>query len=565
MNHSVPDFDMDDDYSIPTSSGLTRPKKSAMEEEEIMELRWQNGQVVMQSQNQRSLKKSYIGNGSGGSGDAVIPSDQAAGREIRHVEETTQHHLFMQEDEMTTWLHYPLDDPSFERDLYSDYTSTDLLYPTPSSTVTTSTLPRESRTSTEEIRPPPPQLSPAASIVTAPRPPTPPPKRLVTESSNRFQNFGHFSRLPRTRLEPSPANLSKAPRDSTVVDSNETPISGQESRVSNVADNVVPVSGRNLGCSTISGTGTATTSTAIREPAHTCELSMTSSPGGSGNSISASAEPPAPAPAPAPSHKAAAVAVTPTTAGADDLKRKVSETEDGEGQNEDTEFESPDTKKQARGSTSTKRSRAAEVHNLSERRRRDRINEKMRALQELIPRCNKTDKASMLDEAIEYLKSLQLQVQMMSMGCGMVPMMYPGVQQYISPMGMGIGMGMGMEIGMNRPMVPYPPLLPGAMMQNAAAAAAQMGPRFPMPPFHLPPVPVDPLQASSQPDPTLNPLVAHNPNQPRLPNFNDPYQQFFGLHQAQVALPQNQAVEQPSNNKFSGSKEVGNPGNHQSG
>ncbi|PHU07195.1 Transcription factor PIF1 [Capsicum chinense] len=206
----------------------------------------------------------------------------------------------------------------------------------------------------------------------------------------------------------------------------------------------------------------------------------------------------------------------------------------------DTEFESPDTKKQARGSTSTKRSRATEVHNLSERRRRDRINEKMRALQELIPRCNKTDKASMLDEAIEYLKSLQLQVQMMSMGCGMVPMMYPGVQQYISPMGMGIGMGMGMEIGMNRPMVPYPPLLPGAMMQNAAAAAAaaQMGPRFPMPPFHLPPVPVDPLQASSQPDPTLNPLVAHNPNQPRLPNFNDPYQQFFGLHQAQVALPQ---------------------------
>lgn len=35
----------------------------------------------------------------------------------------------------------------------------------------------------------------------------------------------------------------------------------------------------------------------------------------------------------------------------------------------------------------------------------------MRALQELIPHCNKTDKASMLDEAIEYLKSLQLQVQ----------------------------------------------------------------------------------------------------------------------------------------------------------
>lgn len=33
----------------------------------------------------------------------------------------------------------------------------------------------------------------------------------------------------------------------------------------------------------------------------------------------------------------------------------------------DAEFESGDTKKQVRGSTSTKRSRAAEVHNLSER------------------------------------------------------------------------------------------------------------------------------------------------------------------------------------------------------
>ncbi|KAL5658766.1 hypothetical protein ACJX0J_031929, partial [Zea mays] len=36
-----------------------------------------------------------------------------------------------------------------------------------------------------------------------------------------------------------------------------------------------------------------------------------------------------------------------------------------------------------------RRTRAAEVHNLSERRRRDRIKEKMRALQELIPHCNK--------------------------------------------------------------------------------------------------------------------------------------------------------------------------------
>ncbi|WVZ82378.1 hypothetical protein U9M48_029645 [Paspalum notatum var. saurae] len=72
----------------------------------------------------------------------------------------------------------------------------------------------------------------------------------------------------------------------------------------------------------------------------------------------------------------------------------------------------------ARGGSSSKRSRAAEVHNLSEKRRRSKINEKMKALQSLIPNSNKTDKASMLDEAIEYLKQLQLQVQMLSMRNG---------------------------------------------------------------------------------------------------------------------------------------------------
>ncbi|MED6210642.1 hypothetical protein PIB30_066088 [Stylosanthes scabra] len=77
--------------------------------------------------------------------------------------------------------------------------------------------------------------------------------------------------------------------------------------------------------------------------------------------------------------------------------------------------------------SSSKRSRAAEVHNLSEKRRRSRINEKMKALQNLIPNSNKTDKASMLDEAIEYLKQLQLQVQMLSMrnGLSLHPMSFP--------------------------------------------------------------------------------------------------------------------------------------------
>jgi hypothetical protein len=39
----------------------------------------------------------------------------------------------------------------------------------------------------------------------------------------------------------------------------------------------------------------------------------------------------------------------------------------------------------------------------------------MKALQELVPNSNKTDKASMLDEIIDYVKFLQLQVKILSM------------------------------------------------------------------------------------------------------------------------------------------------------
>lgn len=137
------------------------------------------------------------------------------------------------------------------------------------------------------------------------------------------------------------------------------------------------------------------------------------------------------------------------------LKGKNCETDDSEGRSEDGEEESEVVKRAApdRTKAGSKRSRAAEVHNLSERRRRDRINEKMRALQELIPNCNKVDKASMLDEAIEYLKTLQVQVQMMYMGTGfyMPPMMVPPGMHHLhaaarmgpySPMGMTCMMGM---------------------------------------------------------------------------------------------------------------------------
>ncbi|XVE77386.1 hypothetical protein DITRI_Ditri13aG0058300 [Diplodiscus trichospermus] len=137
------------------------------------------------------------------------------------------------------------------------------------------------------------------------------------------------------------------------------------------------------------------------------------------------------------------------------LKRRYED--DNLSENAMEEPESPTKAAPSGGSKGAKRKRKTEVHNLSERKRRDKINRKMRALQELIPNCNKVDKVSMLDEAIEYLKTLQLQVKMMSMGSGiyMPPMMLPSAMQHIntqnlagySPMATGMGTRMHMGLG----------------------------------------------------------------------------------------------------------------------
>ncbi|URE42089.1 Helix-loop-helix DNA-binding domain [Musa troglodytarum] len=61
-----------------------------------------------------------------------------------------------------------------------------------------------------------------------------------------------------------------------------------------------------------------------------------------------------------------------------------------------------------------RRGQATDPHSIAERLRRERIAERMKALQELVPNANTTDKASMLDEIIDYVKFLQLQVLSMS-------------------------------------------------------------------------------------------------------------------------------------------------------
>ncbi|KAJ7562127.1 hypothetical protein O6H91_03G055900 [Diphasiastrum complanatum] len=63
-----------------------------------------------------------------------------------------------------------------------------------------------------------------------------------------------------------------------------------------------------------------------------------------------------------------------------------------------------------------RRGQATDSHSLAERVRREKISERMKFLQELVPGCSKvTGKALMLDEIINYVQSLQRQVEVLSM------------------------------------------------------------------------------------------------------------------------------------------------------
>ncbi|XP_074267538.1 transcription factor bHLH119-like [Silene latifolia] len=203
---------------------------------------------------------------------------------------------------------------------------------------------------------------------------------------------------------------------------------------------------------------------------------------------------------------------TDTTTGAICRKREIEETED---------LESDEEKKHSGGSSATKRTRAADVHNQSERRPRDRINEKMEALQELIPHCNKLDEASMLDEAIEYMKSLRTEIQLMSMGYGI---MYAGMQQQYAPL-MGTGMGM------SRPVMsmPYPPAIP----------------RLPILPYAIPGV-----QPNTAADSTANQYGVQIPGMTQITNTANPHRPYLSYQrQMQMQAVQNPTTNQPVSNK----------------
>ncbi|KAK2411224.1 transcription factor BHLH089 [Trifolium repens] len=63
-----------------------------------------------------------------------------------------------------------------------------------------------------------------------------------------------------------------------------------------------------------------------------------------------------------------------------------------------------------------RRGQATDSHSLAERARREKISERMKILQDLVPGCSKViGKALVLDEIINYVQSLQSQVEFLSM------------------------------------------------------------------------------------------------------------------------------------------------------
>ncbi|KAK6941876.1 Myc-type, basic helix-loop-helix (bHLH) domain [Dillenia turbinata] len=63
-----------------------------------------------------------------------------------------------------------------------------------------------------------------------------------------------------------------------------------------------------------------------------------------------------------------------------------------------------------------RRGQATDSHSLAERARREKINARMKLLQELVPGCNKiSGTALVLDEIINHVQTLQRQVEMLSM------------------------------------------------------------------------------------------------------------------------------------------------------
>ncbi|KAJ8753479.1 hypothetical protein K2173_019878 [Erythroxylum novogranatense] len=479
MNHPVPEWNIGGDHPV------SYQKKPLGKDNEVVELLWRNGQVVLHSP---ALRKPVLH-------EQVDKHDRST---LRCNDSSVGSSNLIHEDETASWIHYPIED-SFEKELCSNFFSELPSFDTVEERKLTEVDVGHAFRASEEQPHCIDIKHPVVSEVSGNQ--MPPPK---TQISNDDHNVGRCGKGLKGNSPQVSVPSKGESRSSTGIFG----VKGTDnSRGDEVRDCSVMTVGSSKQVSNDPNTSRASSnglcadlvteplksdlwkviSQSDRGKTDTLEPTVTSSSGGSGSSFPRTCK---------------------QSTGTSGLKRKSIGTEESDCQSEDAELESAAANNPAKPSGSVRRSRAAEVHNLSERRRRDRINEKMKALQQLIPHCNKTDKASMLDEAIEYLKSLQMQLQVMWMGGGMATMMYPGVQHYMPQMGVGVS----------------PPPMPS--MQNAMQFA-----RVPLVDQSMSLSPAQ-SQAVMCQNPMFNPVAYQN-------QISDMYAHLMGFHMQNAAQPMN--------------------------
>ncbi|KAJ4960674.1 hypothetical protein NE237_020584 [Protea cynaroides] len=104
-----------------------------------------------------------------------------------------------------------------------------------------------------------------------------------------------------------------------------------------------------------------------------------------------------------------------------------------------------------------RRGQATDSHSLAERARREKINKKMKQLQALVPGCDEINsKALVLDAIINYMKSIQSQVEFLS-----------GKLALMNSMSYGFGWGLDIDDIMKLNTLAFCPIQPTVLPQDA--------------------------------------------------------------------------------------------------
>ncbi|KZV16616.1 hypothetical protein F511_12072 [Dorcoceras hygrometricum] len=357
----------------------------------LVELLWQNGEVVLHSQSRRKVNHDPIKSKQGEESDQILTA------------------TMNQDDETISWIHGPIDE-AYDKEFCSNFMSENL--------VSTAVQANKQSGSMECEKPFRFRASDVNHVYQTSQPPTftPPPRFETLEPALQDQSSGHVRKAGNLGFPGKPPVCNHMGCGEVHELSARTV--GSSHCGSNQLASSCGIGGRTLSAGVNENHTRNVSPRSGNREKETHDQAISSSYGGSASCF------------------------WKTINQSNDTnrhKRKSRNATGSECPSDATEFESASGNKSFQRDGTNRRSRVAEVHNLSERRRRDRINEKMRALQELIPHSNKSDKASMLDEAIEYMKSLQSQIQLMWMGSGMSSMVIPGMQQFVPRIGMGIG------------------------------------------------------------------------------------------------------------------------------